>query len=72
MKLFYSKYLFSMAIIGAALTLASCGQSDKTATDANKPAANTEVVVAAGDFVAAPLLLLVVLLLVDARGIDTA
>ena len=47
MKLSYSKYLFSMAIIGAGLTLASCGQSDKTAADTNKPAAGTEVAAAA-------------------------
>ena len=47
MKLSYSKYLFSMAIIGAGLTLASCSQSDKTAADTNKPAAGTEVAAAA-------------------------
>lgn len=46
MQLAYSKYLFSIAIVGAGLTLASCGQSDKTAADANKPAASTEVAAA--------------------------
>ena len=47
MKLSNSKYLLSMAVIGAGLTLAGCGQSDKTAADESKPAASTEVAAAA-------------------------
>jgi len=36
-----TKYLFGLIVVGVGLTLASCGQSDKTAADASTPAAST-------------------------------
>jgi putrescine transport system substrate-binding protein len=42
MKLTYSKYLLSLMVVGAGLTLASCGPSDKTAADASAPAASAD------------------------------
>jgi putrescine transport system substrate-binding protein len=42
MNLTYSKYLVSLMVVGAGLTLSSCGKSDKTAADASAPAASAE------------------------------
>ena len=41
-NLTYSKYLLSLMVVGAGLTLASCGPSDKTAADASAPAASAD------------------------------
>jgi putrescine transport system substrate-binding protein len=46
MSLTYSKYLFGLVVVSAGLTLASCGQSDKTAADTSAPAASAEATAA--------------------------